>query len=55
MDAVNKLRGLVSNETLLAQLPFIPDAYEEMERVKAEQDALTGLYDFGGSADGTIQ
>lgn len=46
VDAVNKLRGLVSDETLLGMLPFVPDATEEVARVDAQNDKLSGLYDF---------
>jgi SPP1 family phage portal protein len=34
VDVVNKLRGLVSDETLIAQIPFIRDAAEEVEKIK---------------------
>ena len=47
IDNVNKLRGLVSDETLLAQLPFINDVADEMEKVKAQTDLLGTLYSFG--------
>ncbi|MBM6776032.1 phage portal protein [Collinsella tanakaei] len=33
VNMVNSLRGLVSDETLLAQLPFIKDVDEELERI----------------------
>jgi len=46
VDVVNKLRGLVSDETLLGMLPFVPDATEEVARVDAQNDKLSGLYDF---------
>lgn len=46
-DTVNKLRGLVSDETLLAQLPFINDVGAEMEKVESQTDALSDLYNFG--------
>lgn len=56
VDEVNKLRGLVSDETLLGLLPFITDASEELARMEAQNDRLAGLYDFGGVSDyGTIQ
>jgi SPP1 family phage portal protein len=55
VDSVNKLRGLVSDETLLGMLPFVPDAKEELARIEAQNDRLSGLYDFGGSADGTVR
>lgn len=37
-DLVNKLRGLVSNETLLTQLPFITDVEEEMKKIENENN-----------------
>lgn len=45
-DTVNKLRGLVSDETLLAQLPFITDARAEMEKVEAQNESMYGSYNF---------
>lgn len=45
-QTVNQLRGLVSDETLLAQIPFIGDVKQELERIEAQNDAMTGLYDF---------
>ncbi len=38
-DTVSKLRGLVSDETLLSQLPFIQDIEVEKERL-AKQNEL---------------
>ena len=46
-DTINKLRGLVSNETLLAQLPFINEVSEEMAKLEAQNNSLAHLYDFG--------
>ena len=37
VDDINKLRGLVSDQTLLSQLPFIQDAEDEMQRVQEEK------------------
>lgn len=34
---VDKLEGVVSNETLLAQLPFVEDPQEEMRKVEEER------------------
>ncbi|MDD3502515.1 MAG: phage portal protein [Eubacteriales bacterium] len=34
---INQLRGIVSNETLISKLSFIPDAKSELERLAAEQ------------------
>jgi SPP1 family phage portal protein len=35
---INDLRGVVSNQTLIAQLPFVTDVQEEMDKVKQEQE-----------------
>ena len=44
---INMLRGLVSNKTLLAQLPFVEDADAEIEQVAQENSQNLSLYDFG--------
>ena len=44
---VNQLRGLVSDETLLSQIPFVDDAEEELKKAQAEKQANMELYDFG--------
>lgn len=43
---VNALRGLVSDETLLTQIPFIDDVDMELERIKEQNDSYTQVYDF---------
>ena len=48
-DTVNKLRGLVSDETLLAQIPFVTDVGQELEKVNSQGVNLADLYDFGGA------
>lgn len=48
---VNQLRGIVSNQTLIAQLPFVQDATKEMEAVKAEE-AESGVFNFGDEHNG---
>lgn len=48
VNMVNTLRGLVSDQTLLAQLPFIDDVVAEKERVANEQSiSLNSIYDMG--------
>jgi len=37
-NMVNTLSGIVSEETLLAQIPFVEDVEAELERVKAERE-----------------
>ena len=44
VNMVNALRGLVSDETLLAQIPFIKDVSEELERVRGEQEPYLDPY-----------
>lgn len=45
INVVNGLRGVVSVETLLSQIPFVDSPEEEMEKLKQENDILE-LYDF---------
>ena len=47
VNMVNSLRGLVSTETLLGQIPFIEDPEEEAAKVKEESVANMELYSFG--------
>lgn len=44
---VNMLKGTVSDETLLGQLPFISDVNAELERVKEQKANNIELYNFG--------
>lgn len=43
---VNALRGLVSDETLLAQIPFIHDVSAELERIEAQNQSFANVYSF---------
>ena len=48
---VNQLRGIVSDKTLIAQLPFITDVDAEMDAVQ-EQNALNAsLYNFSSGSE----
>ena len=40
VNAVNALRGLVSDETLLAQIPFIDDVHTELEKIAAQNERM---------------
>lgn len=40
-DTISKLRGLVSSETLIQQLPFITDVSTEMARIERENEINT--------------
>ena len=44
INTVNALRGVVSQETLLAQIPFISDPKEEMKKVAEEEKSVLDLY-----------
>ena len=48
-ELVNKLRGLVSDKTLLSILKFVPDVDKELELL-TEQNS-SSLYNFGGDAE----
>jgi SPP1 family phage portal protein len=47
-QTINQLRGLVSDETLVSQLPFVQDAAWEVEQAKAA-NTVTDIY--GGGSD----
>ena len=49
VNEVNSLRGLVSDKTLLAQLPFITDVDAELEALQEQKEANMELYNFGTS------
>lgn len=51
-NMVNTLRGLVSDKTLLSQLPFVSDVDAELEAVKEQKAENMELYGFGDTADG---
>ena len=42
------LRGLVSDRTLLIQIPFVKDVEGELAQIKAEKEANLSMYSFGG-------
>lgn len=46
VNMVNNLRGLVSEKTLLAQLPFITDIDAEVDALKKERQENSSLYSF---------
>lgn len=43
--AVNALRGLVSDETLLTQIPFIDDVDVELEKLQKQEESLSMGFD----------
>lgn len=51
IQLVNSLKGIVSDKTLLSQIPFIDDVDAELEAVQAEKQANIEMYSFGGISD----
>ena len=47
INAINALKGTVSDATLLSQLPFVTDVNAELELVKAQKEENMSLYSFG--------
>jgi SPP1 family phage portal protein len=47
INMINSLKGTVSDETLLAQVPFISDVEAELEKVRAQKESNMDL--FGGN------
>ena len=56
LQVLPQLSGLVSRETLIAQVPFIDDPQEELKRIKSEEeeamDAYAGAMPMQGAAGG---
>ena len=46
VNLVNSLKGIVSDSTLLAQLPFIKDISAELEAIKKQKEEEVKIYDF---------
>lgn len=46
VNLVNSLKGVVSDATLLAQLPFIKDISAELEAIKKQKEEEVKIYDF---------
>ena len=46
VNVVNSLRGLVSDKTLLAQLPFVSNVELEMEQLEEQKKQNVSLYSF---------
>lgn len=52
-NLVSTLKGMVSDETLIAQFDFIDDPKEEVEKVKKQNEEQMKLYSFGGDTVST--
>lgn len=50
VSVVNSLRGLVSDETLLAQIPFIKDVQGELMKLQSQEQAYLDPYAVDGAA-----
>lgn len=50
-NLVNSLKGIVSDATLLGQLPFITDVNAELEALQAQKKANMELYAFGAGSE----
>lgn len=51
INEVNGLRGLVSDKTLISQIPFVTDIDAEMEAVAEQKEANMELYNFSKEDD----
>lgn len=51
IQLVNSLKGVVSDKTLLAQLPFIDDVEAELEALQIQKQENMALYSFGFNTD----
>ena len=51
-NMVNTLRGLVSDKTLLSQIPFVSDVEAEIQAVKEQKSENMELYGFGDMTAG---
>ena len=47
VDLITKLKGIVSDKTLLSQLNFVDDVNAELERLEEQKAANMSLYSFG--------
>lgn len=50
-QSINAYRGLVSDKTLLAQVPFVQDVDAELEQKQEQDKENMELYNFGGDND----
>jgi len=50
-QTINQFRGLVSDATLLAQIPFVNDVDRELELINAQKQANLEMYNFGSNED----
>ena len=48
---INDYKGLVSDSTLLAQIPFITNVNEELDKLNAQKQENIAMYGFGGNTE----
>ena len=51
VDMITKLKGTVSDATLIAQLPFITDVNAELDRINQQQQENMAMYSFTGASE----
>lgn len=55
IQLVNSLKGIVSDATLLSQLPFIDDVNAELEAVAKQKEESMALYSFGFDTEEEVE
>lgn len=51
IQLVNALKGIVSDATLISQIPFVTDVNAELEALQKQKEANMALYNFGGDVN----
>lgn len=51
IQLVNALKGIVSDATLISQIPFVSDVNAELEALQKQKEANMALYNFGGDVE----
>ena len=51
INLVNSLQGVVSDATLLSQLPFVTDVQSEIDAVKKQKEENMSMYNFAAGDD----
>lgn len=51
IQLVNALKGIVSDATLISQIPFVSDVNAELEALQKQKEENMALYNFGGAVE----
>lgn len=51
IQLVNALRGVISDATLISQIPFVSDVNAELEALQKQKQENMALYNFGGDVE----